>query len=64
LKDNAIALWREWFKSGSDPFIPSECTGDLSCFFCGAEDNDRKLHELDCIFVRAKALVTDPKRQK
>jgi hypothetical protein len=58
--DEALKLWREWFKDDGNPIVAGECGGDLSCFFCGGWQVAVKSpceHKPDCIYVRAKALI-------
>ena len=50
--DQALALWRRWFDKFGDPWIP---TGrQLYCCFCDGYDG---VHETDCVWVLAKALI-------
>lgn len=59
----ALVLWREWFAKGGNPFISNDWDGDepgYTCFFCGEFEASpqRPEHKQDCIYVRAKRLVT------
>jgi Na+-transporting NADH:ubiquinone oxidoreductase subunit NqrF len=39
------------------PFIPSECGGDLCCYYCGHYDMDMIEHDDDCLYMRIKEAV-------
>lgn len=55
----------------SEPGIPSEIDGDISCFYCGGDRYDsrppriaidRLYHEPNCTYVKARALVAQHKQ--
>jgi len=56
--NEALELWKRLLlEPGWSPLIPSEVDGSLSCFFCGASDDEDQAHARDCIYVAALDLV-------
>lgn len=53
----ALKLWEEWFERDGDPWVKLEVI--TYCYFCLRFEPD---HADDCIYLRAKKLVTKPKQ--
>jgi hypothetical protein len=55
-KTEAMELWIDLIEQTKGyPYIPSECGGDLYCYFCGADLIET--HEKDCVYVKAKTMI-------
>ena len=58
MKEEALKLWIEWFKTKGDPMVSDHCDY-FSCIFCSGaarwEPNEFK-HESNCIYLRARKL--------